>query len=199
MKAKNNETPKKFYKRSLLPLIIVILMLGMGALAVWVSILNRQVNQLSANHFGNLVVDAVDALKHDIPADPRTGELFIHQERLVLPYTDNPDINLSYSYLSQNEEADAELRVADKSTVGPARIRVMSAPSMNDIFRVLPKLQACARGYLMSFKQLENPQDIALAFVKDLKDGRKLYVYVEDQCRDNSTTIVPYLQQIESY
>lgn len=63
---------------------------------------------------------------------------------------------------------------------------------------MVPELQACYKGYQLSFSQVDGSQN-PLKFTKLLADGRMLYVYKNRDCSQTSEAFESYLNKIDSY
>ncbi len=204
MRSKNLKTIKKSsalntrFQRFILPLVL-IQFLAILILAFYARFTQTQLQELSTIKIGSLIINAVDGLTDEPNIDPQTGNIYIHEAQLMLPVQNDPGPKLLYRYTPADESGQGEeVRLIDKSYFNQAKVPMVNSQSIEQLFDALPKLQACNRGYQIQFvKRTET--DIPLIFEKQLKDGRTIYVYLEDLCSQTKDTMVPYLLQIDSY
>ncbi|HUP26182.1 MAG TPA: hypothetical protein VM124_00870, partial [Candidatus Limnocylindrales bacterium] len=84
---------------------------------------------------------------------------------------------------------------------GIGTMRVRMANGLEDIFKQVPKAQACAAQVTLTFKDIY-PQEndkLSQAGTKQLANNKTLYMYVNRDCTENSEPLIKYLQQIQSY
>lgn len=172
--------------------------MAIAVLAYFVYFNHRAVSDLSSHTIGNLIVEAVDGLSTPVPMDAQTGNLYVQDAKLTLPPATEQTPALLYSYYPGDESGQEELRLVDASAVRSAKVPVISGQSMESVFEAVPKLQACARGYLVVFSE-RTETDIPKVFQKQLRDGRTIYVYLEDACDEGKQNMLDYLWHIESY
>lgn len=198
MKTRNKKKPKKNLKALVIPAIITLQFAAIAGLLMHSLYLKHKVAQFEPAAISRLIIEAVDSIGHDVNYEAQTGKIYFHESRLVLPATEESSLKLRYYSNPAADGTPAELRLIDETAVRPAKSKVISAASLDELFEAVPKFQSCSRGYLLSFKELKDPGG-SHVFSKLLKDGRTIYVYMEELCNDNSVTMIPYLNQIDSY
>jgi hypothetical protein len=125
-----------------------------------------------------LILMAVEGLSVPAPVDARTGDVYFPPAKLYLPTTQVlPQITYGYEPESQT------LRVSTKQVVSATGSKLYSAHNNEQLFALVPKLQACSRGLLLS---PDTQQDSSLVHIGDttVRDGRTLHVYNERQCNE---------------
>jgi hypothetical protein len=187
-------------KKLILPAIIIIQLITIGVLAWFVYFTRTEVKLQSTDKIGSLIARAVEALTLPPPTDAQTGRIYFHEAKLTLPPVSESGHGLYYFYSPAFPGQQAELRLIDKQNVNMQKGKVLATSDMQTVFDIVPKLQACARGYLTLFSPAASGEtDGKMVFQKKLTDGRTVYVYLEDACKDNQDQMVPYLKQIDSY
>jgi hypothetical protein len=191
---------KHFLKKLILPTIIFVQFILIGVLAWYVYWTRIEVRLQSTDKISTLIVSAIEALNWSVPMDAQTGRLYIREAKITLPPAQDRSYALYYNYMPPFPGTQAELTLKDKLNVDMQKSKVLAAPDVNSVFNFVPKLQACSRGYQIFFSPAgKNDTEGKLVFTKELKDGRTVYVYLEDACSDNQDKLVPYLQQMQSY
>ena len=197
---KNIKITKHSLKKLILPTIIIIQFILIGVLAWYVHSTRIETRLQSTDKISNLIVRAVEALNWPVPTDAQTGRLYFHEAKLTLPPASDPGQGIYYFYTPALTGQQAELKLIDKQTVNMQKGKILAASDMQAVFDAVPKLQACARGYLAVFSPASSSEtDGKLVFQKKLTDGRTVYVYLEAVCSDNQYQMLPYLKQIDSY
>ncbi len=203
-KLKISKEPKRKYSKQNIVIIVLsvlvgMLVIGMAIGGFFMSFIWQ--NQMSESNLKitTLILQAVDDLDIPIPIDAQTGKAYIPQVRLVLPIkpsTIAPE--LEYRYSAAQGEFPEELSIPHTHGIWRARSAMIGARTFDDIFNIVPKLQACSRGYKLSFSPKNDEQE-KLIFTKKLADGRDLYVYLENVCDEPNEDFENYLKQINSY
>ncbi len=128
-----------------------------------------------------LIMMAVENLKKTAPVDPKTGDVYFPESRLYLP---RPDYALDISYRQDTgdiSDANGELTISTKSVFGSTKM--YSANSIDDLFKQVPKLQACARGVkIVSQKFDASDSTNELKHTVTLGNGQTKYIYLEKDC-----------------
>lgn len=206
MKPKNTENIniKTRLHKLIIPTLLIVQLIAIGAVAFYADHTRQRIVPLEGDQTKTLIIDAIDGLTNEPAIDPKTGEVYIYEERLVLPPKLQANPHLGYFYTSGDDEAKvgAEIRLIDMSNLGQAKAKVIGAMDIEKTFEAVPKLQACSRAYQLTFAERVGDDMVAgtqKVFEKKLKDGRTIYVYLEDSCSENKDKLIPYLQQVESY
>ena len=181
-------------------LIVSLVILSLGALGFYVNFLRRDNAQLQTAHLGNMIMDAAQNLRQPLPIDAQTGKVYIYEVKLMLP-AQGPDTKMEYSYDKpiNPTDYDEELRLTDVASYRSSSAGIRNAQTLGQLFAAAPHFQACNRGYLVRFKPNYATETVPLLFTKKIKDGRTVYVYLENECQDSKSRIEPYLKQIDSY
>jgi hypothetical protein len=143
------------------------------------------------------IVRAVENLNRPLAIDPTTGKQYIPAARLVLPPPPaSNNLRPVYSYTAATVDwPDEELQLADYSAIESATTPIISERySPEAMLDKVPKLQACARGVRITFKELKDDPAVAS---KRLANGKTAYFHTEQTC--NSPELLDYAKQIDSY
>ena len=181
--------------------VILLVLLTISSIASWWFISYLWSVQKSEGNIkvATLILQALDGLSTPAPIDAQTGKTYFPQVRLVLPMA--PDTVLSeieYRYSPPEDSAPEELRIVNVHGLQSARSAMVGAQNMEDTFEQVPKLQACTRGYRVSFASLTDTQD-PLVFTKQLSNGQNVYVYRDAGCKQSNEYFENYLKQVDSY
>jgi len=196
MKTKPNQTR---LKRLLLPAILLTQFILIGSLAAYMYFIRKELNLDSNSTYSRLILSSVDVLNKEVKADPQTGIVYIHEAKLTLPPPTDSTQDLLYNYqVAVGFDTGREVRLVDQQNLSLAKNALYNPTNFNNINAAIPKLQACARGYRIAFKNISDVTQ-TLQFNKQLKDGRMIYVFSENLCSDNTDNVLPYIKQIESY
>lgn len=198
---KTPKITKEQAKKLILPSIIILQFAIMAVLAWFVYWNHVATNETSTLRISGLIVKAVEALTWPVNADPQTGRLYIHEAHLTLPTPPDQSYGIYYNYIPAFDGSPEEVHLMDKQDVNMQKNTVQAVASLEEVFNAVPKLQACARGYTLTFAVPKNqdPNTSHQVFTKKLKDQRDLYAYLDNDCAQSEQQMVPYLKQIESY
>ena len=77
----------------------------------------------------------------------------------------------------------------------------MAWQTYNDLnsFTSVPSLQACTRGVQLFYSKQNLGGDFIFQSSHKLSDGRTLYVYSENDCKQNQSAVVDLAKQAQSY
>lgn len=144
----------------------------------------------------DLIISAVDNLNKPVPTDPKTGEVFLRNMKLQLP---PPELALGpivYRYeINEGSEAIERVNIVAQQDIDAAKGELRTAADLKSSFDKVPRLQSCARGVLIAFSPTEGNH--TLAQEKQLKNGKKAYIYAEEKCRNDA--LIEYSKKIEIY
>lgn len=182
-------------------ILTAVILASIAYLGISQRFMQNQLDAYSAQRMSTLILQAVDNLQQPLPRDAKTGEYYMPDVRMRLPATSESSKRLEYSYVPKTGDIDEELRVSSFSATLAPRTHVMNAQNMNALFDAVPKLQACTRGFKLTFGQLDGKSQEGLVFVheKTLQDGRRLFIYAEADCNAEAGSALEYLKQIDSY
>lgn len=191
-----NKNLKKFSVLSwLLPIIVCLLVIGFLVQSYFTFYLFRQ-SQVQGNaHIGRLIVEAAENLNKPVTKDPKTGAVLVSEAKLTLPSVPTKLGTIVYSYEGVSEDSGPLLRLASQNDINSAKSPVLAAnTSVEKTFEAVPKLQACARGVLITFNQKDVQQE---AGTKVLSNGKTVYFSIEPLCSNED--LVQYTKEIDSY
>jgi hypothetical protein len=143
------------------------------------------------------IVRAVENLNRPLAVDPMTNKQYIPAARLVLPPPPaSNNVRPVYSYTPATADwPDEELQLADYSAIESATTPIISERyNPEAMLDKVPKLQACARGVRITFKDIKDYPAVA---TKLLKNGKTAYFHTEELC--NNPELLDYAKQIDSY
>lgn len=194
--------------------IIYIVMFGAFGLVLVAAIIaqlffnkyvNNSLHSISAFQMRTLIADAIDGLVDNMKSPDETAR--IKEARLQLPaetdevqgivYTHSP-ADKGYMEDGTTYEVPEMLQVTTRSLAKSGLSR-LNPTDMNTLFRGVPEAQACTRGFLIYFAA-QDDTGLPLAGTPKLQDGRTLYMYREDACRQyGMDELQGYLLQAQSY
>lgn len=189
--------------------LLVLLILFITAQLVLDLAMVRRLNSGDTAVVTQLITQSIDGMHKPATVEPRSGETYIRDAKLVLPAAQWPNDQLLYTY-NVSDDTPAELNVTTKQATTIAKARLWSM-QVNDsgwdtnpttVFEQVPEAQACARGALVVFDaKTADRYDVKPENTKQLKDGRTMYIATHDvaNCRTGLDKIVDYLKQAESY
>jgi hypothetical protein len=133
-----------------------------------------------------LLIRSVDQLR-SAPVDGRSGDVYFPESRLYLPRPADP---VSFAYAAYPSVQADELSVINRSIVERPIGQLAAANNLKQIYAIVPKLQACARGVVLSYK----PQSATLPTGKliqviSLPNDRRLYAFIDSGCEENAMTV----------
>ena len=140
--------------------------------------------QSGTRSISEMVLFDADGLKTDAPIEPKTGDIYFSQAKLMLP--SNPELqSLRYSY----DHDSSELSLSSQQVYRQTAAKLYGANNLKELFDVIPKLQACERGISLGYKQIEG-SDTTRELVQTVKlnSGKTLYVYLEKGCPELNDT-----------
>jgi hypothetical protein len=195
---------KHFLKKITLPTIIFVQFALIAVLACyihWAKINIDFQNDSAPMKISQLILKAIEALNLPVPTDAKTGRIYFYEAKITLPPASDPAQRLYYFYSPPDKYGGTEmLGLKDKLSVDMQKSKVYAASTLENVFKEVPKLQACSRGYEVFFTQPGKfGADGKLLFTKKLNDGRTARIYLDPECTDNQDLMVPYLKQMQSY
>lgn len=174
-------------KLGMLAVVFIFVGVAIGFGIQKISDYNAASNQANIVEIRELIVLAIRGVKKDAPVDPRTGDVYFPEARLYLP---NPHMALTLTYLYDTgniADAQSGLSVSTYPVMGTTPL--YTAQNMNQLFAVVPKLQACSRGIKLVYQPYPASDNTnVLRHTVRLTNGKTLYVYVERECPDLNTT-----------
>lgn len=164
-------------------LIVVVTLFGLQKARYY----NDAANQANTVQIRELILLAVRGLKKAAPVEPRTGDVYFPESRLYLP---NPATPLAITYLFDKgnvTNSQSKLSISTYPVRGTEALYMVK--NTNDLFKAVPKLQACSRGIKLVYEKFP-PSDSQnqLKSTVRLNNGRNLYIYLEKSCPELSDT-----------
>lgn len=197
-KAKASKRTKQHIYSYVLGIVVALLVIAVAVLSYFSFYMWQIIKSENGTTVKILIMQAIDSLSNPAPIEATTGKVYVPQARLALPpppYTVGQAVR--YQYSPTFEDMPEELRIVNTYGVMDARSRLIGAANLEDAFKAVPELQACARGYLLSFTARTDAGDVV--FTKRLSDGRELTVYLETDCKQKNEFFENYLKTIDNY
>lgn len=200
MKAK--KTSKKFSLSRMqllcLAAFAAALLIGAGSYRVYWYAHNwqRATDQVAAAQIRDLVLRAVDGLVVDAPIEPKTGDVYFPQAKLMLPNVD-PFTRLTYHYDTFGDTP--EFSISSRPVINQMASRLYKE-NVYDVFTAVPDLQKCQRGLRLQYSDSVYKDDQSLRQVKKLvlNNGKTIYVYSEG-CKELEASVLPLLDKLQAY
>ena len=194
---------KRFTKQQItigiLTIVVAVLVLAVAIGGWFIAYLWQIVRSESGTTVKILITQAVEGLSSPAPIDGPTGRVYLPQARLSLdPLPDTIGSEIRYQFLPAWEDMPQEIRIVNGYGVMSARSNLVGTPKLEEAFAAVPELQACSRGYLLSFNEQSQTAD-TLKFKKTLSDGRQLYVYLDAGCSQYQEDFENYLKTVDTY
>ncbi|MBA3758695.1 hypothetical protein H0X10_03635 [Candidatus Saccharibacteria bacterium] len=200
MVKKSQKTFRVTQKKVIAIMLAALIIAGIGYIAFMQKVMQVRIDELSTIKIGMLILEAEDSLNSPILTDAQTGDRYIPEARLRLPANSFSANRLKYFYSAKSGDTHEEVRLSSVAAVNAPRVKIMSATSIENLFEAVAQLQACSRGFRLTFEKIAQPEeDLTLVFEKNLKDGRLLSVNAEDSCNTPDYFDLEYLKQIDSY
>jgi hypothetical protein len=152
----------------------------------------------SALVVSELLLKAAEGTKTPAPLDPKTGDIYFPHAGLYLPAQPDTSLQLTYSYTpgGWTEGAGPTLAVSSKAIFGQSAYKVLTASSSNEVFKHVPKLQACQRGVQLEY--VKRTFSVEPINVIHLNNGKDLFMYTEPLCSELSE-LYDVLKTIQAY
>lgn len=136
-----------------------------------------------------LISEAMDNLQQPVLRDPKSGDYYLPELKLTVPASENL---WRLKYYADAKEQTANISV--QSVMSRAKSDMITAKSVEELFRHVPQYQACSRGVQLQFTK---PQE-GISWQKQLADGRTLYAYADKDC-SSIGELSNALRTIDSY
>jgi len=152
--------------------------------------------QAEITQIRSLIILGAEGGTKDAPVDPKTGDVYFPGAKLYVPAPESLDV-LTYDYFDDGS-SQPELSVSNKLIFSKNALKLYAANNINELFKLVPKLQACQRGVKILYSQINDDSAGDLMQTVDLPSGKKLYMYVEPECKEIEE-LLPLLKQIKAY
>jgi len=199
-KSKNNKSFSKVKSNKkiiIIVLAVVLVLLGVARAAWQINNYRLITNQASTEPIRELILSAARGLNKDAPVDFRTGDVYFPESRLYVP---NPRTMQAVTYRDDNGLVDSnssELHVSTSPLYGTTDL--YSATSLNELFKNVPKFQACARGVNIVANPLkDSDSSVELIYTAQLSNGQSRYIYLEKACPELKP-LAESLKNIKAY
>jgi Tfp pilus assembly protein PilE len=213
---KHKTNKKRFFTRSKMKLIIVlVVVLLLGQLTLDGFVIKNFVYPDAAVSsellISSLLTNGVSQLNKPAPVDPMTGDIYFPDAHLMMPpYPELGQVEYDYDTRSQ----PYVLHITTSNIISAAQTKLLTAQAtaedyhavnqkyvLRSVFDQVPNLQACARGIQLFYQTVNygSGSDYVLQASKKLTNGKTIYIYTEDGCKQDVSQIVSYVKQIQSY
>ncbi len=157
----------------------------------------RRVNYLENRDLSSMIIDSIKNLEKPAVVDGASSKVYLPEPHLVLPPYPTNVQGIRYNY----DQQDERLQITTDLSLGTGIAGIRTANTLEDIFKQVPKAQACGRQTVLTFKDIYDQESdyLSKAGTKQLANGKTLYIYVDKNCTENSQQLVSYLQQAQSY
>lgn len=197
--AKKQIKTKRPYKKYVLVAIAVSVSVLILFNGLFLYYLHRA--SIAQNNFGLMykVTSAIDNLQIGVDKDPQSGKLYLTDARLVLPaQSDTPKTPVTYWGALTKEEGG--VHISNNADYRSAKAHVLYEAdnpfiSVEDLFKQVPKLQACSRGVFIATEDIEGSGDQFGS--KVLSNGQTVRFYMEKDCFNQE--FIDYVKQVDSY
>lgn len=145
-----------------------------------------------------LVLQAAEQLKTDAVVDPQTGALYFPEAKLFI--AQNQPIFGGLTYDITFGQSESELSISSRGVFSQASVPLYTAKNTEEVFKAIPKLQACWRGIRLVYAPIaaEDSADIELSQTVRLNNGKDLYLYTEKGCPELNDVAIG-LKNIQAY
>jgi len=168
-------------------IILIILVAAGTGLKIWYfDRFSRAADSAEMTSIRELTIQAVKQTKTEAVRDPKTGDFYFPEAKLFLP-NQNVD-SLTYDVSLTNNAT--ELSVSTEAVVNRAVAKLYGAQNIQEMFKVLPHLQACQRGMKLVYTPLTTAEQDNNELVQTvtLGNGKTLYIYLEKGCPELRST-----------
>jgi hypothetical protein len=152
----------------------------------WAAVHNYKTatNLANTEQIRELILRATKNLGVAAPVEARTGDTYFPQAKLYLPAASS-DWPVAYTYTWDSQERLLSIR--DTNVYERNASLLVQAADIDQLFARVPKLQACARGVVVTDKaDFKDWLDKPVLQETVTTTDRTLYVYTEKACPDNA-------------
>lgn len=141
-------------------------------------------NYANTEPIRTMILDGMDGLSVDAAVEPKTGDIYFPPAKLYVPAS---ALTGAASYRYSWDDEFKELTVIDQQVYNIQAAPLYNARNVEELFQRVPKLQACARGVIVS-PSSEKPQSLGDPELKQTVrlNGQERYVFIERTCQENS-------------
>lgn len=188
---------KKLQLKSRTSLLIVLIAVGLLLIVIVAKKIQQYDYATSVTPLRELVLRSSANSKRDALVDPKTGDVYFPEAKLFVPYNANLG-RLTYSY-DQALQNTPKLTVSNQAVFARASIPLYNAKNSDELFKAVPKLQACQRGVKLTYEKIDPAlREGELKRTVQLSNGKILYMYIEPTCPDLNE-VLDTLQTIKPY
>lgn len=156
----------------------------------------------------------LDAKKLIMPApvDAKTGKIYIPQAHLVLPpYTGFSQVEYMYVAGQHTSNNATVINLTSSSIINSAisklwidiakanNLTALQSHNPPSFFTSAPSLIACTRGVQIFYSKQNLSGNYVLQNSHKLSDGRTLYIYSDNRCKQNQSAIITLASEAQSY
>lgn len=171
-------------KAVLLAIVVAALILVVAAgCAVIRSIVRYEqaYNAAMTTSIRELVINAASNTLTAAPVDFKTGDIHFPGSGLYIP-AQHDGLKLNYRY----EFTTGELVIASDRIFSQDVAQLYSTQKVDEVFDLVPHLQACQRGFTVSYNDNVDSEEYILSQKVALNNGKMLYVYEDGGCEELS-------------
>ena len=188
-------TPTK--RRIIIILSAVIVLIGiayaMALITYYVQNATHTANQAATIKMRELILHPSN--QRDVTLDPKTGDAYLTSLKLIVPASSLP--TNSWLVFTPSSEKD-QLSVSDSYVIAATENKMYNADTIDSLFENVPEFQACSRGVLLSYGQVDASMYGTLKNTLLLKNGRTIYLYMDGHCPRLNKTLEA-LKNVQPY
>lgn len=177
--------------------LVVVILIGIGLQLQFNRQLRAEMNVNNIFQFKYMVVTAAEQVTKPLPADPKTGELYVPEASLKFGVPPD-DIQLKYSYI----QGGNQIIFVDENALHYGKSLIMSQYSLNEVFDKLPEMQACARQARVSLGMPIPEEDLnglKERYQEVITKEFNTFVYYETACHFQNEKLLKYLASAQKY
>lgn len=176
---------------------LLLVVAGIAVKTYYIDGYNKAADLAAVAPIRELILNSAEQTKVPAVVDPKTGDQYFPEVKLFLPATVPQAQRLTYNVVSGQDKT--EVSVSSKSAISGAATALYQANNVEEMFKGVPKLQACQRGVSLRYAPF-GQGDIGgntLHHTTQLNNGKTLYIYAEDCAELRS--IADALKNIRAY
>ena len=198
-KKNQQKTFKINNKTALILAVVAALLLGIFFIQYYVKPTLAQVDVFTIRE---AIIKSAELTKKPAPVDAKTGDVYFPEAKLYIPNPGGLDA-LTYDYYQNDQTNDeAELSIANRRIFGATSSKLYTASNLDELFAMLPVLQACQRGITLRYSMIP-PQDAGdriLTGNVTLNNSKTLYLYKDKVCTDlEISSTIDIVKTIRAY
>jgi len=146
------------------------------------------------------------------PVEAKTGKIYIPQARLVLPpYTGFGQVEYMYDAGQHTSNNATVINLTSSSIINSAinklwidiakanNLTALNSHNPPNFITSMPSLVACTRGVRIFYSKQNLSGNYIFQNSHKLSDGRTLYIYSNNHCKQNQSAIITLASEAQSY